>query len=267
MSYFSDIKFLKTDYLDQYKKSLKINLTKAFVAVPERNNSFDEIKKQRRNFDFYIATASAYSSNIEGNPVTVDSFLKHAAIVALKHTKDIQEIEDLVKAYRFAKENRLNKKNFFNSHLLLSKKLLAPVHRGKLRKSNMVIMSDKGIEYSAIEYQKLKKEFDLFFTDVKTLIDQELTIEETFYFASMIHFQFEHLHPFVDGNGRTGRLLEKWFLAEKLGEKAFNIESEKYYWKKRPSYYKNLKIGNHYSELNYALSIPFLLMLPQSLAK
>ncbi|MEO5645772.1 MAG: Fic family protein [Bacteroidia bacterium] len=267
MNYFSDIKFLKADYLDQYKKALKANLTKAFAAVPERNDSFDALKKRRRNFDFYIATASTYSSNIEGNPITVDSFLKHAAIVALKHTKDIKEIEDLVKAYRFAKGNTLNKNNFLKSHLLLSTKLLAPVHRGKLRKSNIVIMSSNGIEYSAIEYQSLKKEFDAFFSDVKTLINQELSIEEVFYFASMIHFQFEHLHPFVDGNGRSGRLLEKWFLAEKLGEKAFNIESEKYYWKKRPSYYKNLKIGNHYSELNYDLSIPFLLMLPQSLAK
>ncbi|CAN5294827.1 hypothetical protein BH09BAC5_BH09BAC5_04350 [soil metagenome] len=267
MKRFSTITFIKSDLLEKYKKSLKVNLTKAFTIVPEKNDSFDVFKKQRRNFDFYIATASTYSSNIEGNPITVDSFLKHAAITALKQTKDIKEIEDLVKAYRFAKENSLNKTNFLKSHLLLAKNILNPIHRGKLRKSNVVIMSSKGIEYSAIEYKDLKKEFDLFFKDVKTLISLELSIQEVFYFASMIHFQFEHIHPFVDGNGRSGRLLEKWFLCEKLGSKAFNIESEKYYWEKRTIYYKNLKIGNYYSDLNYSLSIPFLLMLPNSLIK
>jgi Fic family protein len=189
-------------------------------------------------------------------------------MTALKQTKDIKEIEDLVKAYQFSKTNILTKKNFFKSHFTLSKDLLNDIHRGKLRKSNVVILSGNGdIEYAAIEHEKLKKEFDIFFKDVELLLEKKLSIEEVFYFASMIHLQFEHIHPFVDGNGRGGRLLEKWFLNSKLGVKAFNIESEKYYWKNRTSYYKNLKLGNYYSEINYNLCLPFLLMLPQSLNK
>ena len=42
------------------------------------------------------------------------------------------------------------------------------------------------------------------------------------------------------------RLLEKWFLAEKLGKKYWYLESEKFYWENREKYYKNLKIGAHY---------------------
>ncbi|MBL0098191.1 MAG: Fic family protein [Bacteroidetes bacterium] len=35
----------------------------------------------------------------------------------------------------------------------------------------------------------------------------------------MIHLVFVKIHPLNDGNGRSARLIEKWFLAQKLGKK------------------------------------------------
>ncbi len=90
---------------------------------------------------------------------------------------------------------------------------------------------------------------------------------EVFYFASMIHLVFVNIHPFVDGNGRATRLLEKWFLASKLGKKGWNIESEKNNFLNRNKYYENLKLGGNYHVINYDLCLPFLLMLPDSLKK
>ena len=81
----------------------------------------------------------------------------------------------------------------------------------------------------------------------------------------MIHLVFVNIHPFVDGNGRATRLLEKWFLASKLGKKGWNIESEKNYFLNRNKYYENLKLGGNYYVINYDLCLPFLLMLPESL--
>ena len=77
---------------------------------------------------------------------------------------------------------------------------------------------------------------------------------------------FVKIHPFNDGNGRIGRLLEKWFIASKLGEKAWYIPSELYYYNHLKQYYDNLaRVGLFYEDLKYDKGVPFLLMLPQCL--
>jgi Fic family protein len=250
-------KILSTALLNGYKKSLKIDLAK----------SIDKLKSKELPFklDFYLASASTYSSNIEGNSTSLDSFLKYTSSKALKRTKEIKEIENLVKAYSFAKKNKLSKKNFLESHKILSKEFLVPMFRGKLRKGNVVVANNTGIVYVGIEPGLLKKEFDLFFKEIDTLLKIPLSIQETFYYASMIHVMFEKIHPFADGNGRAGRLLEKWFLSAFIPEKAWMIESEKYYFQKRNDYYKNLSIGFEYHSCDIKKSLPFLLMLPKAI--
>jgi hypothetical protein len=58
-------------------------------------------------------------------------------------------------------------------------------------------------------------------------------------------------------------LLEKWFIAEKLGEKAWFLQSEKMYYLHNQTYFKNIRLlGLEYMNLNYANAMPFLLLLP-----
>jgi hypothetical protein len=62
--------------------------------------------------------------------------------------------------------------------------------------------------------------------------------------------------------------LEKWFLAEKLGEKSWFIQSERYYYEHIQDYYSNIKrIGIEYFDLNYLEALLFLEMLPNSFNK
>jgi Fic family protein len=102
------------------------------------------------------------------------------------------------------------------------------------------------------------------FVDIRELLSRPLTATEIFYYASLIHLVFVHIHPFADGNGRTGRLLEKWFLATTLGPDLWKIASEEYYLAHRSEYYQNINLGVNYYELNYHLSLPFLSMLIES---
>jgi len=66
-------------------------------------------------------------------------------------------------------------------------------------------------------------------------------------------------------NGRSARLLEKWFLSQKLGYKAWFVQSEKYYYTQHDAYYNNIRaLGLEYPTLNYIKALSFLLMLPKS---
>jgi len=74
---------------------------------------------------------------------------------------------------------------------------------------------------------EVNDEMQKFYADLKVVKEASLSMAEVFYYASMIHLVFVKIHPWNDGNGRSGRLIEKRFLSEKLGEKAWFIESEK----------------------------------------
>lgn len=132
----------------------------------------------------------------------------------------------------------LNKKNIENAHELLSKHLVAKNWQGRIRKQNMYVTTlDGKIEYVAATPQEVETEMKKFYRDVDTLVSAKLNINEVFFFASLIHLVFVKIHPFNDGNGRTARLLEKWFLAQKLGDKAWFISSEKHYYEHHQIYY------------------------------
>ena len=106
----------------------------------------------------------------------------------------------------------------------------------------------------------------LLWNDIEELKKDSLSTTEVFYFAAFIHIVFVNIHPFEDGNGRAARLLEKWFIAEKLGKKAWYLQSELNYYTHVNDYYKNInRIGIFYEQLDYSKALPFLLMLPNAL--
>src|SRR5690606_10915889 len=106
------------------------------------------------------------------------------------------------------------------------------------------------------------------FHDVEILLKWELTTEEVFFYASMIHLVFVKIHPWNDGNGRSARLIEKWFMAEKMGEKSWFVQSEKHYYEEHNTYYKNIRrLGHEYQVLDYKQALPFLIMLPNAVFK
>jgi len=90
-------------------------------------------------------------------------------------------------------------------------------------------------------------------------------LKSFFYHASLMHLIFVHIHPFMNGNGRGARLLEKWFICQKPGKQFWKIPAEKYYKDHRDEYYENIYIGVNFHELDDNRCLPFLSMLPNCL--
>lgn len=59
--------------------------------------------------------------------------------------------------------------------------------------------------------------------------------------SAIVHHQFETIHPFADGNGRTGRMLSLWELYRRGFDNHHIFSIDEFYWEDRPRYYTELE--------------------------
>jgi len=59
--------------------------------------------------------------------------------------------------------------------------------------------------------------------------------------SAIVHYQFEAIHPFADGNGRTGRALALWELYRRGFDTHHIFSVDEYFWEGRPRYYTALQ--------------------------
>ena len=251
------MKITERQYFDQYHTLIGKDL-KNLVADFDFSETTD--------LSYQTQASAVYSSNIEGNTIDLNSFMNYQLSKdKFKPQKEIKEIEDLITAYSFAQSEVLNEKNFLKAHKIISKELLITSLRGKYRNDKVGVFGPSGLVYLAIEAEFVPQEMKAFFEEISKLLASQLSTEEVFYFASIIHLRFVHIHPFRDGNGRAARLLEKWFLTQKLNANFWKLPSEKYYKDHQREYYTNISLGINFYVLDYSKCLPFLEMLPKSL--
>ena len=58
---------------------------------------------------------------------------------------------------------------------------------------------------------------------------------------AILHYRFEAIHPFADGNGRTGRALALWELYRRGFDTHHIFSVDEFYWEDRPRYYAALQ--------------------------
>ena len=255
----NELQLIKTDLLPLYLEQVQ--------GIAQKFNALREAEIRTHSFSFYTSVASVYSSKIEGEDIELDSYIKHKAMHMEFKPDYTKKTDDLYNAYQYAQTHPLNAQSISEAHSLLSKNIVETHKQGQLRTNIMFVATDDGrIEYVATSPYELKAEMDKWYADLEALLSTNMCAEEVFFYAAMLHLTFVKIHPWNDGNGRSARLIEKWFIAQKLGEKAWFMQSEKNYYMHHALYYNNLrKLGLEYDELDYNQALPFLLMLAKCL--
>lgn len=172
-------------------------------------------------------------------------------------------------AYRLISQKELNEQNFHEVMYYLSEILKGPNKKTatvSYRRVQVAVFNERGRRiYKPPEPEYVNALMTSFFQQIQSLIKEEMSLSEIFYHASLIHLKMFWIHPFVKNNIKAAILIEKWFLAEKLGKTYVLLPSEKYYFENKNRYNVNTLLGSTYAGIDDSRVLPFLLMLPESL--
>lgn len=151
-------------YFQSYKQQTNIDFGAALKKIKE-------IEFNPQSFTFYTSVAVISSSKIEGEQMEVDSYIKHKMQDIEYLPGLVEKPNDLFQVYLFARENKLSKENFLQSHKLLSTHLLPEKWRGIYRQNEMLVLEHKTgrIQYEAAPYSIVKAEMEKFWNDVHAL--------------------------------------------------------------------------------------------------
>jgi len=193
------------------------------------------------------------STSIEGNPLPLTDVKR---ILKLKPI-NIRDTEKEVLNYNQALES-LNKL-LETDDLEISLKLILDIHKqitdglliefdsGKLRQRSVVVNDPitRKIVYLPPDVEKVEN----LITDLITYVNESKNNIDPLILAGIFHKQMVIIHPFIDGNGRTTRLVTKVLLA-KMGLNTFNLFSfENYYNQNVTKYFQTVGEYGDYYEL------------------
>ncbi|MBS1649967.1 MAG: Fic family protein [Bacteroidetes bacterium] len=148
------------------------------------------------------------SLSIEGNTLTEEQI---TAIIENKRVigpeKDIIEVLNALEVYKnINKLKPYNEKDFLNAHQLLLKNLIN--NPGKYRKQGVGIVKGSKVEHVAPPFENVPYLMNDLFVYLKD--KSELTLIK----SCVFHYEMEFIHPFLDGNGRMGRLWQTLILMQ-----------------------------------------------------
>ena len=193
---------------------------------------------------------SAHSSTaIEGNQLSLEevSLLQQGREI-MASRKDRQEVlnylDALNKLNDFAAKNPFNIIDFLKIHKIVTKDTLDnPLDEGKLRDRRVyvgniytgeVIFEPPPVNQVSI----LVKDFLDWFNSA------EIEEIDTVLFAGITHYEIVRIHPFIDGNGRTARVMAALIFSKKGFDTKKFFTLDDYYDQNRRSYYDALKNVN-----------------------
>lgn len=177
-----------------------------------------------------LLNSALYSAKIEGNPLTIAQFKHEPQSV---HKKDVQNIARAIDWTNQIKSIVVDRELILKLHYQIMNGLTADT--GKFRTEQSAVFSQAGVAvYIA------PPEFE-----IEELISQMISAyqnnrQHPLIKAAILHYQFEKIHPFMDGNGRVGRLLIHAIMKSVQLDMSGLLSFENYLESRRELYYSLL---------------------------
>jgi Fic family protein len=170
-----------------------------------------------------IRREALLTSQIEGTQATITDLFDDEAGLEVSNTDDVEEVTNYISAYRLVRDNLRNPKG-----LPISVRLLCKAHKlllngvrgtgkqpGALRRSQNWLGGTRPgnavfVPPPVNKVQELMSDLERFIHDQPSkshFVTHPMGSMPPLVAIALVHAQFETIHPFLDGNGRMGRLL------------------------------------------------------------
>lgn len=189
---------------------------------------------------------NAHSSTaIEGNPLTLEQVRVVEANPELVtvETRARREVLNYFAALRYVEKHATKKRLFHQDvlrlHAIIAGEVMDQGEAGRYRMMRVRVgpyLPPPPEDVSGLMFELLE------WWNKKTM---ELS---PILSSAILHYRFEAIHPFADGNGRTGRLLALWELYRRGFDSHHIFSVDEYYWEDRPRYYTALQTVRNQGE-------------------
>lgn len=233
---------------------LNVLLERASSELGSLNAFSDLIPNVDIYIEMHIKTEANKSNKIEGTKTTIEEDLMPIEDIAPEKRNDYQEVHNYINALNYG-ISRILQDDFplcnrliCEIHLLLLQGVRGK-HKtpGEFRKSQNWIGGSKPsnamyVPPSILDLPELLSDFEKFINNNDCNVPHLIKI-------AILHYQFETIHPFLDGNGRIGRLIIPLYLLsnEILSKPCFYISD--YFESHRTEYYNFLNRVRTHNDL------------------
>jgi Fic family protein len=240
-------KSFQPNYIDKGWKLEDMELLHLLGQADRQLGRLDMFSKYTPNLEMFIqmhvTKEATQSSKIEGTKTNIEDALMDKEDLALNQVDDWVEVQNYIAAMNYGME-RLQQLPFSSRLIKETHAVLLKGTRGEQKHPGNFRTSQNWIGGATIADAIFVPPVHTSIADLMSDMEK-FAHNETEYFPellkiALIHYQFETIHPFLDGNGRAGRLFITLYLVSKGILRQPILYLSDFFEKNRSIYYDNL---------------------------
>lgn len=234
------------EYINREWELTDMNIIK-LLSEADRNLGKLDMFSEHVNIDLYIqmhiAKEANQSSKIEGTQTKIEEVFLKKEDIAEEKRDDWEEVQNYIQAMDHAVE-LLHQLPFSTRLIKKTHKILLQGVRGENKQPGEYRTSQNWIGGAtlkdAVFIPPIYSTVNDLMSDIEKFANDDSNPMPDLLKVALIHYQFETIHPFLDGNGRVGRLLITLYLVNKGLLKRPILYLSDFFEKHRNLYYDNL---------------------------